>query len=82
MSERTADTCDAHMRTYRDHLRRLNDRGAEGYIRQNGQHVVVAIQELAQAAPVTLIRQLHEAIRSWPARNFWPVIRQKKACFS
>ena len=31
MSERTADTCDAHMRTYRDHLRRLNDRRAEGY---------------------------------------------------
>lgn len=79
MSERTADTCNAHMRTYRDHLRRLNDRRAEGYIRQNGQHVVVAIQELAQAAPVTLaIRQLHEAIRSSPARNFWPVIRQTK----
>jgi hypothetical protein len=79
MSQRTADTCDAHMRTYRDHLRRLNRRGAEGYIRQNGQHVVVAIQELAQAAPVTLaIRQLHEAIRSSPARNFWPVIRQTK----
>ena len=67
------------MRTYRDHLRRLNDRRAEGYIGQNGQHVVVAIQELAQAAPVTLaIRQLHEAIRSSSARNFWPVIRQTK----
>ena len=79
MPQRTADTCDAHMWTYRDHLRGLNRRRAEDYIRQNGQHVVVAIQELAQAAPVTLaIAQLHEAIRSSPARNFWPAIRQTK----
>jgi hypothetical protein len=79
MPPRTDDTCDAHIWTYRDHLRSLNQRLAEDDIRRNGRHVVEALQELARAAPVTLaIAQLHHAIRSSPARNFWPVIRKTK----
>jgi hypothetical protein len=79
MPQRTADAYDAHMWTYRDHLRRLNRRLAEDYARQYGQHVVMAIEELAQAAPVTLaIAQLHDAIRRSPAKHFWSVIRQTK----
>jgi hypothetical protein len=79
MSQRTADICDAHMWTYRGHLRSLNRRLAEDYIHQHGQRVVVALQELAQAAPVTLaIAQLHRAIRTSPAGDFWPVIRKTK----
>jgi hypothetical protein len=79
MPQQTADAYDAQMWTYRDHLRRLNRRLAEDYVRQNGQHVVVAVEELAQAAPVALaIAQLHGAIRRSPAKDFWPVIRQTK----
>src|ERR1700688_1039175 len=79
MPQRTADAYDAQMWTYRDHLRRLNRRLAEDYARQNGQHVIMAIEELAQAAQVTLaIAQLHDAIRRSPAKHFWPVIRQTK----
>lgn len=70
---------DAHISTYRLHLRSLNHRLAQEYIRENGKHVVVALRELAKAAPVTLaIAQFHHAIRSSPARNFWPIIRKTK----
>ncbi|UFZ06241.1 hypothetical protein LQG66_08065 [Bradyrhizobium ontarionense] len=79
MQDRTADAYDAQMQTYREHLRRSNRRLAEDYARQNAQHVILAIEALAQAAPVTLaIAQLHHAIRCSPARNFWPVIRKTK----
>lgn len=79
MHQQTIDAHDAQMWTYRDHLRRLNRRLAEDYVRQNGQCVVVAVEELAQAAPVAIaIAQLHEAIRHSPAKLFWPVIRQTK----
>lgn len=79
MPQQTADAYDAQMWAYRDHLRRLNRRLAEDYARENVQHVVVAIEALAQAAPVThAIAQFHEAIRRSPAKNFWPVIRRTK----
>lgn len=79
MPQHAADTYDAQMWTYRDHLRGLNRRLAEDYARENVQHLVVAIEELVQAAPVTLaIAQLHEAIRRSPAKKFWPVIRRTK----
>lgn len=79
MPQHAADAYDAQMWTYRDHLRGLNRRLAEDYARENVQHVVAAIEELAQAAPVTLaIAQFHEAIRRSPAKNFWPVIRRTK----
>lgn len=79
MQDRTADTYDAQMQTYREHLRRLNRRLAEDYARQNAQHVILTIEALTQAAPVTLaIAHLHHAIRGSPARNFWPVIRKTK----
>jgi hypothetical protein len=79
MPNRAGDTCDAHMSTYRDHLRSINRRLAEEYVREHGHHVYTAINELAKAAPVALaIAQLHEAIRRSPARKFWPVIRETK----
>ncbi|MBR0714773.1 hypothetical protein [Bradyrhizobium liaoningense] len=79
MPQHATDAYDAQMWAYRDHLRGLNRRLAEDYARENIQHVVVAIEELAQAAPVTLaIAELHEAIRRSPAKNFWPVIRRTK----
>lgn len=79
MPQHATDAYDAQMWTYRDHLRGLNRRLAEDYARENVQHVVVAIEELADAAPVALaLAQFHEAIRRSPAKNFWPVIRQTK----
>jgi hypothetical protein len=79
MPSRAGDACDAHMSTYRNHLRIINRCLAEEYVREHGHHVSMAINELAKAAPVALaVRQLHEAIRRSPARNFWPVIRETK----
>jgi hypothetical protein len=79
MPNRTADTSDAHMWTYRDYLRGMNRFLAEEYIHQHSQHVFTAIEELAKAVPVALaLAQLHKAIRGSPARNFWPVIRETK----
>lgn len=79
MHDLTADTYDAQMRTYREHLRRLNRGLAEDYARQNSHHVAAAVEELERGAPVTLaIAQLHRAIRRSPARNFWPFIRKTK----
>lgn len=42
------------MWAYRDYLRNLNRRLAKDYARENVQHVVVAIEEMVQAAPGTL----------------------------
>jgi hypothetical protein len=79
MPDRTADTCDAHMRTYRDYLRSMNRSLAEDYMRRHSQHVSTAIEELIKAVPVAVaIAHLHEAIRGSPARNFWPVIRETR----
>lgn len=79
MPQHAADSYDAQMWTYRDHLRGLNRKLAEDYARENVQHVVSAIEEFVQAAPVTLaIAQFHEAIRRSPAKNFWPLIRRTK----
>lgn len=79
MPQHTADAYDAQMWAYRDYLRNLNRRLAKDYARENVQHVVVAIEELVQAAPVTLaMARFHEAIRRSPAKNFWPVIRRTK----
>lgn len=76
---RTDITCDAHMWAYRHHLRGINRRLAEEYIRQGSPRVLAAIEELANAAPVALaIAQFHKSIRRSPAINFWPVIRQTR----
>jgi hypothetical protein len=73
MSSRAGEACDVHMSTYRDYLQ------IKEYVREHGHHVSAAINELAKAAPVALaVKQLHEAIRRSPARNFWPVIRETK----
>jgi hypothetical protein len=75
----TTDACDAHMRTYREHLHRLNRALAEEYILEHSHYLSMAIDELAKAVPVALaIAQLHDAIRQSPARNFWPMIREAK----
>lgn len=75
----TTDACDAHMRTYREHLHRLNRALAEEYILEHSHYLSMAIDELAKAVPVALaIAQLHDAIRRSPARNFWPMIREAK----
>ncbi|NUS18383.1 MAG: hypothetical protein HOQ25_01095, partial [Mesorhizobium sp.] len=79
MPNRASDTYDAHMWNYRDYLRSINRPLAEEYIHNHSHHVVAAIEGLAKAVPVALaIAQLHQAIRRSPARNFWPVIREKK----
>lgn len=67
------------MSTYRDYLRLINRRLVEEYVGEHSHYVSTAINELAKAAPVALaVKQLHEAIRRSPARNFWPVIREAK----
>lgn len=67
------------MRTYREHLHRLNRALAEEYILEHSHYVSMAIDELAKAVPVALaIAQFHDAIRRSPARNFWPVIRKAR----
>jgi hypothetical protein len=68
-----------HVWNYREHLRGWNRRLAEEYIENNKPHVVSTIGELAKATPVNLaIQQLHQAIRTSPAQNFWPIIRESK----
>ncbi|ABQ36771.1 hypothetical protein BBta_4745 [Bradyrhizobium sp. BTAi1] len=79
MRDRIADPYDAQMRTYREHPRSLNRRLVEDYVRDHSEYVELAIEALAQAAPVTLaLVQFHKAIRRSPARNFWPFIRKTK----